>query len=153
MNRQITRLAVTGVVLIVAVIVATTYWQTWAVAGLNDRQDNAIRRVAEFTIDRGEIRGRFGRLRYATNVKRRVSGKTLYFRRYPTRSLAAHVHGYSTVGRARSGLEKSFNDYLTGSNANLGTVVDTTLDRLRGTTVRGNDIHLTLDPGGQRVAL
>ena len=71
MNRQITRLAVTGVGLLVAVIVATTYWQTWAVAGLNDRQDNAIRRVAEFAVDRGEIRGRFGKRLYATNVKRR----------------------------------------------------------------------------------
>jgi peptidoglycan glycosyltransferase len=152
-NKQITRLAVTGVALIVAVIVGTTYWQTWAVAGLNDRQDNAIRRVAEFAIDRGEIRGRFGKRLYATNVKRRVSGKNLFFRRYPQRGLAAHVHGYSTVGRARSGLEKSFNDYLTGSNANLGTVVDTTLDRLRGTTVKGNDLHITIDPGAQRQAL
>jgi peptidoglycan glycosyltransferase len=152
-NKQITRLAVTGVGLIVAVIVATTYWQTWAVAGLNDRQDNAIRRVAEFAIDRGEIRGRFGKRIYAANVKRRVGGKTLYLRRYPQRGLAAHTHGYSTVGRARSGLEKSFNDYLTGSNANLGTVVDTTLDRLRGTTVHGNDLHVTIDPGAQRVAL
>jgi peptidoglycan glycosyltransferase len=153
MNTQITKLAVTGVGLLVAVIVATTYWQTWAVAGLNDRQDNAIRRVAEFSIDRGEIKGRFGKLRYGTNRKRRQDGKTLYFRRYPTRGLAAHIHGYSTVGRARSGLEKSFNDYLTGSNANLGTVVDTTLDKLRGTTVQGNDLHISLDAGAQRVAL
>ena len=153
MNTQITRLAVTGVGLMVAVIVATTYWQTWAVAGLNDRQDNAIRKVAEFTIDRGEIRGRTGRLVYAANRKKRVSGKTLYLRRYPLGDLAPHVHGYSTVGRARSGLEQSQNDYLTASNANLGTVVDTALDRLRGTTVHGNDVHITLDAGAQRVAL
>lgn len=153
MNRQITRLAVTGVALMVAVIVATTYWQTWAVAGLNDRQDNAIRRVAEFTIDRGEIRGRTGRLVYARNTKKRVGGKTLYLRRYPLGDLAPHVQGYSTVGRSRSGLERSQNDYLTASNANLGTVVNTALDRLRGTTVRGNDVHITLDAGAQRVAL
>ena len=29
------------------------------------------------------------------------------------------------------------NDFLTGSNANLSTVVDTTLDKLRGTHPRG----------------
>ena len=55
MNRQITRLAVAGVVLLSALIVATTYWQAWAAPGLRDRQDNAIERVAQFQIDRGEI--------------------------------------------------------------------------------------------------
>ena len=151
MNRQITRLAVTGVVLVVALIVATTYWQTWAAAGLADRQDNAIQKVAQFTIDRGEIVGPGGAV-YATNVKRRVKGKTLYFRRYPQHQLAAHVIGYSTVSRSRTGLELTQNDYLTGSNANLGTVVDTTLDRLRGSTIHGNDVHITIVPGAQRLA-
>ena len=55
MNRQIAKLALVGVALVAALIVGTTYWQTWAVAGLNDRQDNAIQRVVQFTIDRGRI--------------------------------------------------------------------------------------------------
>ena len=38
------------------------------------------------------------------------------------------------------------NDYLTGSNANLSTVLDTTLDRLKGGTIEGNDLRLTLNP-------
>ena len=66
-----------------------------------------------------------------------MDGRTLYFRRYPTRGLAAHIVGYSTQVRSRTGLERSMNDFLTGSNANLSTVVDTTLDKLRGTTSRG----------------
>ena len=57
MNKQITRLALTGVGMIVALVVATTYWQAWAAGDLADRQDNQIERVAQFTIDRGEIRG------------------------------------------------------------------------------------------------
>ena len=32
-------------------------------------------------------------------------------------------------------LERSLNDYLTGQNANLSTVLDTTLDRLKGATI------------------
>ena len=36
--------------LIVALIVGTTYWQTWARPGLASRQDNAIQRVAEFQV-------------------------------------------------------------------------------------------------------
>ena len=55
MNRQITRLALAGVGLIVALVVATTYWQAWAAGDLADRQDNQIERVAQFTIKRGEI--------------------------------------------------------------------------------------------------
>lgn len=150
MNKQITRLALTGVGLIVVLVVATTYWQAWAAGDLADRQDNQIERVAQFTIKRGEIRGR-GAL-YARNRAEKVGGKTLYFREYPQQGLAAHVHGYSTQSRFRTGLERSMNDYATGSNANLSTVLDTTLDRLKGATIEGNDLLLTLDPKAQRTA-
>ncbi len=150
MNRQITRLAVTAMTLIVALVVATTYWQAWAAADLADRQDNQIQRVAQFTIDRGSIRG--NGIVYARNVPVKVGGRTLYFREYPHKGLAAHVNGYSTQSRFRTGLERSMNDYLTGQNANLSTVLDTTLDRLKGATIKGNDLRLTLNPRAQRVA-
>jgi penicillin-binding protein A len=144
---------VAGVVLIGALIVATTYWQTWAAASLADRQDNAIQRVAQFTIKRGLILGSDRRPILAENVRRRVGGKTLYFRRYPQRGLAAHIVGYSTQVRSRAGLEQSLNDFLTGSNANLSTVLDTSLDRLRGRAIEGNHIVLTLNARAQRAAL
>ena len=32
-------------------------------------------------------------------------------------------------------------------------MLDTTFDKLKGTTIEGNDLHLTLRPGAQRVAL
>jgi peptidoglycan glycosyltransferase len=152
MNRQLTRLAVVGVVLVGALIVATTYWQTWAAPGLADRQDNAIQRVAEFTIERGAITAS-NRAVLARNVERRTGGKTFYFRRYPAGRLFSHVVGYSTQVRTRAGLEQSMNDYLTASNANLGTVLEKTLDRLTGATIQGNDLRLTLRPRAQRVAL
>lgn len=151
MNKQIRRLALAGVGLIVVLVVATTYWQAWAAGGLADRQDNQIERVAQFTIKRGEIRSK-GAV-YARNRAVKVGGKTLYFREYPQQGLAAHVSGYSTQSRFRTGLERSLNDYLTGSNANLSTVLGTTLDRLKGATIEGNDLLLTLDPKAQRTAL
>jgi penicillin-binding protein A len=152
MNRQIARLALVGLGLMAALIVATTYWQTWATAGLADRQDNEIQRVAQFSIKRGLIRAADGTI-LATNRKKRVAGQTLYFRRYPQHGLFAHIVGYSTQSRSRSGLEASENDYLTGSNANLHTVLNTTLDRIRGATIKGNDLWLTLRPGAQRLAM
>ena len=153
MNSQITRVAVVSMALLAALIVGTTYWQAWAAPGLEARQDNSIQRVAEFQIDRGRILAADGKTVLADNVKRRVDGKDLFFRRYPQHGLAAHVVGYSTSVRSRAGLEASENDFLTGSNTNLSTVLDTTLDKLKGATVKGNDLHLTLRPGAQRVAL
>jgi peptidoglycan glycosyltransferase len=152
MNRQIARLALVGIGLVAALIVATTYWQTWATAGLADRQDNEIQRVAQFSIKRGLIRAADGTI-LATNRKKRVAGQTLYFRRYPQHGLFAHIVGYSTQSRSRSGLEASENDYLTGSNANLHTVLDTTLNRIRGATIKGNDLWLTMRPAAQRLAM
>jgi penicillin-binding protein A len=152
-NRQITRLAVAAIVLLSALIVGTTYWQTWAVAGLADRQDNALARVAQFTVDRGEIYAANGRVLLATNVKRKVSGQTYYFRKYPNGYLAPHVIGYSTQSRARAGLERSENDYLTGANGNLSSVTQHELDQLRGATIKGNDLELSLNVRAQQTAV
>jgi peptidoglycan glycosyltransferase len=153
MNGAISRLAVFALGLIGALILATTYWQAWAAPGLADRRENAIQRVAQFTIERGKIYAGDGKTLFATNKKRQVNGQTLYFRRYPTGGLAAHVVGYSTQVRSRAGLEQSMNDFLTGSNANLTTVVDTRVDKLLGRTVVGNDVVTTLDVRAQRVAV
>jgi penicillin-binding protein A len=152
-NRQIVRLTYVSLALVGVLIVMTTYWQMWAAPALADRQDNSIRRVAEFSVDRGLIVSTSPFRRLATNVKRVIDDRTLYFRRYPQRDLAAHVVGYSTVGRSRTGLERSLNDYLTGSNANLSTVVDKVLGELRGEVVQGNNVVTNLDLDAQQVAL
>jgi penicillin-binding protein A len=151
-NKQVSQIGVVALVLLTALIVGTTYWQTWANAGLAARQDNDIRLVAQFTINRGKIYAADGRTLLATNVKKKVGGQTLYFRRYPTGPLFADVVGYSTQSRNRSGLERSYNDFLTGSNANLDTVFRSTLDKLRGMTVTGNDLILTIRPGLQALS-
>jgi peptidoglycan glycosyltransferase len=142
-----------ALVLVGVLIVMTTYWQTWAAASLADRQDNALKRVAEFSIDRGLIAVTQPHRLLAENVKRDVAGKTLYFRRYPQGRLTAHVVGYSTAGRSRTGLELSLNDYLTASNENLSTVVDKALNELRGQPITGNNVFLNLDLNAQKVAL
>jgi peptidoglycan glycosyltransferase len=152
-NRQLTRLGVTSILLLVALVVATTYWQSWASAGLQDRQDNAIQRVAQFQVKRGLIYGPSEKQVFAANRKRKENGQTLYFRRYPLDGLAAQTVGYSTQAYSQTGLEESMNDYLTGANTNLSNVLRHTLDRLGGGTVQGNDLVLTLDPAAQKVAM
>jgi len=151
-NRQITRVALVSLALLIALIVATTYWQTWAAASLADRQDNAIQRVAQFTIKRGLIYAADGKTVLARNIVRTIDGKKLFFRRYPAGSLAPQVVGYSTQSRARAGLERSENDYLVGSNKSLRTVLRTTLDRLKGATITGNTLVTSIDPKAQALA-
>jgi penicillin-binding protein A len=151
-NKQVSHMGVAALVLLAALIVGTTYWQTWANASLAERQDNDIRLVAQFTIKRGKIYASDGRTLLATNVAKRVGGRTLYFRRYPAGPIFSDVVGYSTQTRSQAGLERSYNDYLTGSNANLDTVFRSAVDRLRGATVTGNDLVLTIRPGVQALA-
>jgi peptidoglycan glycosyltransferase len=151
-NRQLNRLAITAVVLLVALVVGTTYWQAWAAGDLAAKQDNAIERVVQFTIARGLIDGASKQGVFAANKKKKVGGQTLYFRRYPLAGLAAQTVGYSTQSRAQAGLERSMNDYLTGANTNLSNALKTALDKLGGSTVKGNSLQLTIRPGAQRLA-
>jgi peptidoglycan glycosyltransferase len=149
-NRQITRIAGLAMGLLVVLIVATTYWQTWARPALAERQDNAIQRVAQFEIKRGLILSPSRVL--ARNRERKV-GRTFYFRRYPQGRLAAHVVGYSTAARSRTGLERSLNPALTGSARSLSSLVDQSLDKLNGKPIIGDTVVTTLDINGQRAAL
>jgi peptidoglycan glycosyltransferase len=149
-NKQISRVAILALLLMTALIVATTYWQVWAAPGLAARQDNAIERVAQFRIKRGLIIT--GKTVLARNVAKKAGPTTLYFRYYPTNGFASQTVGYSTQGRARAGLERSQNAYLTAANANLGTIWSKLTDQLKGTTVRGNNLVLNLRVGAQKIA-
>ena len=152
MNKQISRLAVLALVLLSSLIVATTYWQSWAAPSLAAKQDNAIQRVAQLRIKRGLIYAANGKTVLAKNVVVKKGGQTLYVRTYPTNGLASQTIGYSTQGRSRAGLERAENSYLTASNANLGTVWDKLLDTAKGATVTGNNLVLNIKPGAQWLA-
>ena len=141
-----------ALVLLAALIVATTYWQAWAAAGLADRQDNAIQRVAQFTVDRGKIYAADGTpSRGQPGAEGRRSDVLLP--PVPERRARAHVVGYSTQARSRTGLEQSLNDYLAGANTNLAA------SRARARQAQGRDgqgqRHLpdTGRRGAQRVAI
>ena len=151
MNKQLQRVAWTAMALIVALVVGTTYWQTWARPGLAARQDNEIQRVAEFEVRRGLILAPTRVL--ARNRVERRGGKTFYFRKYPQGRLAAHVVGYSTISRSRAGLERSLNGILTGTDRALADLVDQQLDELKGKPIVGDTVITTLNLRAQRVAL
>jgi penicillin-binding protein A len=153
-NPQIRRLFFVLVGLFLALVAISTYW-LWDAPNLEAKRGNPNLLVKQLTIDRGLIYAADGKTVFARNreVTRKEIGRTWYLRVYPERDLVAHPVGYSTVERARTGLEQSLNDYLTGSNANLDTVIDNTLDTLRGLTQQGNDVVTTIDADAQEVAM
>jgi penicillin-binding protein A len=151
-NKQISRVALFSLLLLAALIVATTYWQAWAAPSLAAKQDNAIQRVAQFRIKRGLIYASDGKTVLAKNVRKHKAAETLYFRTYPTHGLASQVVGYSTQGRSRAGIERQENPYLTASNANLGTIWTKLGDKLKGATVTGNNLVLNIHVKAQKIA-
>jgi penicillin-binding protein A len=152
-NPQIRSLFFVFCGLFVALVAMSTYW-LWKAPDLEAKRGNPNLIVRQLTIQRGLIYASNQRTVLASVRKQKLrDGRIWYLRKYPQRRLAAHVVGYSTVERSRTGLEKSLNDFLTGSNANLNTIVDRTLDKLRGITQRGNNVVTTLDVRGQRTAV
>ncbi|HYM64141.1 MAG TPA: penicillin-binding protein 2 [Gaiellaceae bacterium] len=152
MNAQIRRLFFVFAALFVALVAMSTYW-LWKAPDLEARRGNPQLVVRQVTIKRGLIYAANGKTIFATNRKKRVQGRTWYLRRYPSRGLVAQTVGYSTIERSRTGLEESLNDYLTGSNANLRTLYDRTVDTLKGVTRQGNDVVTTIDVTAQRTAM
>lgn len=152
MNARVRIVALASLTMLVALIVASTYWQAWAAPDLANKSDNAIRQISEFTIDRGRIFAADGTL-LARNHIVHSGGRTYYYRRYPLGSLTAAAVGYATQSRSRAGLERSANDYLTGADQSLAGAIRQIGDRLLGSTIRGSDVHLSLNLSAQRVAM
>jgi peptidoglycan glycosyltransferase len=151
-NPQIRRLFFVFAVLFVALIGMSTWW-LWRAPELEAKRGNPNLIVRQLTIKRGLIYASDGKTVLAKNRRKRVRGDDWYLRTYPREGLAAQVVGYSTIERARTGLEESLNDYLTGSNANLSTIVDRTINKLKGITQEGNDVVTTIDIRAQRAAM
>ena len=152
MNNQLNRLALVAVIMLAALIVATTYWQSWAAGSLAAKQDNAIELVSQFEVSRGLILAANGNTVLAADRKVKRNGQTFYFRHYPSKGLAAQTIGYSTSALSQTGLELSLNDYLTGATSNLSNAIQRTLNQIGGGTVYGDNVVLTINPGAQALA-
>ncbi|MFQ5425612.1 MAG: hypothetical protein ACE5EV_00860, partial [Gaiellales bacterium] len=118
MNRELRRLFTVLAALFAAIIGIATYW-LWRAPDLEARQGNPTQIVRQVTVKRGLVLASDGSTVLARNRKRRIDGQDWFVREYPQGPLAAHVVGYSTLERSRTGLESSMNDFLTASNSNL----------------------------------
>ena len=145
MNAPIARLFVVFALLFGVLVFFTSRWTVLGAQELRDNPKNQRTLLAERKIRRGVIRAADGTL-LARSVH---NSDDTYSRTYPSGGLFPHAVGYSFTRFGRSGLERSYNRDLTGDRGELGSIID----ELAGTEREGDDLHTTLDPAAQRVAL
>ena len=151
MNRRISHLFIASTVALLALIVMTSYWQIWARGSLEARQTNVRLVYRDLAIDRGSIITADGVV-LAESKPGRLDGRRIYTRTYPEGGIAAQLVGYSSLVAGRAGLEGSLDPELTGSTGDLAGIQNA-FDRVKGDTVRGNDVILRLSSAGQEAAM
>lgn len=146
MNRSIRRLYLVLAGGLGLLMLMLGWWQIIAADELKGRPGNLQTLQAERLIDRGRILSADGAV-LALSRPRRVKGQRIFERLYPQRTLAANAIGYTSDSRGRTGLESTYNRYLSGS---FGT--EPLLQRLTLKEKRGADLHVSLDTRVQAAA-
>ena len=145
MNAPIARLFVVVVVLFAVLVGFTSRWTVFDANALRDNPKNRRELLEEQKIRRGLIRAGDDAV-LARSLKQPDDS---YVRTYPPGRLFSHAVGYSFVRQGRAGLERFYDDDLSGRSGELGSL----LDRLSGSEQQGDNLVTSLDPAAQRVAL
>jgi peptidoglycan glycosyltransferase len=145
---RITNLFGLVVVLFAVLVGFTSYWSVFHAGALEANRANKRPLLEQQRIRRGLIVARDGTVLARNKVTGTGAGR-FFSRLYPDGSLFPHTVGYNFVSRGNSGLERKYDDDLTGKSNEFATI----LDELRGKKQEGHDLRTALDPGGQRVAL
>lgn len=146
MNRSIRRLYLTMAAGFGLLVVMLGWWQVVAADSLKDHSGNLQAAQAERLVDRGRILSADGKVLAASRA-RRVKGQRVFERLYPHGSLAANAVGYASPSNGKTGIEATYNRYLSGS---FGT--EPLLQRLNLKEKRGADVRLSLDTRVQEAA-
>ena len=145
MDRPLRRLYLFFALLFVAVLVQLTYVQVFAAPKLQTDPSNTRAIEAEMKVDRGAIFSMDGE-ELAVN---RQDGQ-YYLRSYPQGDLTSPWLGYNSLRYGRAGIERVYNQELSGQSGLLG--IWTYWDDLMGKTHVGADLVLTIDMAVQRAA-
>ncbi len=146
MDKAIRRLFYFFVLLFVALILMLTYVQVWAAPSLKVNAANTRAVEEEMKIERGLILSADGE-QLANN---RQEGQ-YYLREYPTGSLTEPWLGYNNLRYGRAGIERVYNEELTGQTGLLG--VTSSWSQILGRNQRGADLKLTINMKVQRAAV
>ncbi|MBN1629499.1 MAG: hypothetical protein JW990_07040 [Thermoleophilia bacterium] len=145
MGRPLRRLYLFFTLLFLALLVQLTYVQVFAAPKLQTNPANTRAIAAEMKVDRGSILSADG-VQLAVN---RLENE-YYLREYPEGDLTSPWLGYSSQRYGRAGVERVYNEELSGQSGLLG--ITSYWDQLLDKTHEGADLKLTIDVGVQRAA-
>jgi peptidoglycan glycosyltransferase len=143
-NAPVVRLFGLVIVLFALLVAFTSRWSVFEASALRDNPNNRRELLQEAMIKRGLIRADDGE---ALARSLPAQGET-FTRTYPTGRLFAHPVGYSYTSLGRAGLERYYNDALTGRRTELVSALDSIL----GSDREGQDLRTSLNPKAQEVA-
>jgi peptidoglycan glycosyltransferase len=145
-NAPILKLFGLVLVLFAALAGMTSYNSVINAGAYRNNPENTRPQIEEQRIHRGAIRARDG----SVLARSTLQPSTLYARSYtPEGAIFAHAVGYDFLRTSRAGLEREYNDELTGKRNEFTSI----LDELRGRPRVGDNVVTNLDPRAQRVAI
>jgi peptidoglycan glycosyltransferase len=145
MDRPLRRIFQFLTVLFLALVLMLTYWQVVAAPKLAVNPYNKRSIADEMKVERGVITSADGE-ELAVD---RQSGDNFY-RVYPQGKLTSVFLGYDSVTYGRAGIERVYDEELSGQKGLLG--ITNSLDQILGRTRKGADLKLTINMKVQRAA-
>ena len=145
MDRSIRRLFYFFVALFVALILMLTYVQVWAAPSLKVNAANTRAVEEEMKIQRGLILSADGQ-----QLAKNDQQGQYYVREYPFADLTAPWLGYNNLRYGRAGIERVYNEELTGQAGLLG--ITSSWSQILGQAQRGSDLKLTVQMNVQQAA-
>ena len=146
MIRSVRRLAVVLGVLLVAVLANLTYLQYFAAADMRTQAGNSRILLDEYSRQRGPIL--LGSVAIASSIP--TSDQLKYLRQYSNGPLYAPATGFYSVVYGATGIERTENAVLSGSDDAF--FVDRVQQLFAGRGIQGGAVRLTLDPKAQKAA-
>ncbi|MFN8167970.1 MAG: penicillin-binding transpeptidase domain-containing protein [Candidatus Nanopelagicales bacterium] len=140
------RLAVVIALMLLALMVNMTYLQYVAATDIRNRQANSRVLLEEYSRERGPIL--LGSSSIAQSIP--TDDQLKYLRRYSNGPLYAPATGFYSVVYGATGIERTENSVLSGSDDRF--YLDRVQQLFAGRGVKGGAVRLTLDPKAQKAA-
>jgi peptidoglycan glycosyltransferase len=144
-NKPIGRLFIVALLMFGALLVSTSWWTVLRADDLDNDTNNHRELIRAQKIRRGTISAADG----SAIARSRRDSEGVYHRSYPTGKRFGHPVGYSYSSIGQTGLERYYDDELTGKT----NAITTTFDQLIGKQREGDDLRTSLDPKAQQLAL
>ncbi|MGH2699651.1 MAG: peptidoglycan D,D-transpeptidase FtsI family protein [Actinomycetota bacterium] len=147
MQRQITRVGVAMMALLVLIFFQLNYLQIFAAEEIASNPANSRKLLQEYSIKRGNI---ITQDNVTIAVSRDTGGRFRYERRYPEGDLFGHTTGFYSILFGTSGIESAYNDELLGESSVIS--MQDIQDSLFGSGEQGDNVRVTINSEMQRVA-